>query len=230
MDHTAVHLDHTRVDTGHAVVLVGGEHHGGPPITGLVDQRIDQVPAGFVQPRMGLVEEPELGPAGHHRRDRRPPPLAGRQPRRGQVAQATGEAQATERGITVRLVGTRGPTPEAHVLGHGQVVVESGVVTDEADPAPNVALLGAQVMAENPGLALRHRHQTGAQPQDGGLAGPVRALKSHDLTGLDPQIDTRERWEPSEQADGTLEVDGGDDGIRIAPVRRRGQRGGADAG
>jgi hypothetical protein len=25
-------------------------------------------------------------------------------------------------------------------------------------------------------------------------------------------------------------VDGGDDGIRIAPVRRRGQRGGADAG
>jgi len=74
--------------------------------------------------------------------------------------------------------------------------------------AANGAPVEPQVVAEHDRLAVHHRHQTRAGPQQGGLAGAVGPLQQDDLAGLDVEVDAGQSWEPSEQGHSTAKVDG----------------------
>ena len=100
-----------------------------------------------------------------------------------------------------------GAAPEAHVLRHGQVVVEAVAVAEQAHLGPDGAPVRRQVDAEHDGLAPAHRHEPGAQPQERGLAGAVRSLQQHDLAPLDPQGGAGQGREAAEHHHGVAEVD-----------------------
>ena len=72
-----------------------------PAAAACAHQAVDHVAGLGVEAGVGLVEQPQLGSAGHQHRDRRPAALAGRQPGHGHVAQPAVEAQRGERGLGV---------------------------------------------------------------------------------------------------------------------------------
>ena len=156
---------------------------------------------------MRLVEQPDLGPSGHQDRERGAPALAGRELRRRDVGQATVEPEARQRGVDVGGRGASGPAPETDVVGHREVVVETGLVGEH----PHVGADGTRIADEvDPGdrrLALDHRHEAGARAEERGLAGSVRALEEHDLALGDLQIDAGERRESTEHRHRVAEVD-----------------------
>ena len=108
------------------------------------------------------------------------------------------------------------PGREAQVVGHGEVVVEEGGVAEQADPAADGAAVGPQVVAEHLGLAGRDADQPGAGPQQGGLAGAVRAPHQHAPRRGDVEVDARQGGEPAEERHRGTEADGEGHGDRLS--------------
>ncbi len=181
---------------------MGGQQDGGPAGGGLLHDAVEEVAAGGVEAGVGLVEQPQLGAAGDDRGDGHPPALAGGQAAGGHVAQASVEAQPGHGLGGRRGAGAGGPGREREVVGDGQVVVEEGGVAQQADPAADGLAVPAQVMAENLRLAGGEGGQAGAGPQQGGLAGPVRALHQQDLARRHIQVHSGQCREPAEQRHG----------------------------
>ena len=106
-----------------------------------------------VEAGVGLVEQPELGVAGHQGGQRRPPPLAGGQGAHRRGGQPARQAQPVEGRPTAADGPARGAHREAHVLGRAQVVVEGGGMTEQPDPPADRPRVGDQIGAEDRGLA-----------------------------------------------------------------------------
>ena len=166
------------------VELVGGDDHRGARRRGLG--------ARGRRPRRGpSASSPAWGSSSSHSSGRRasitamrrPPALAGREPgrrpRRGSRPSRPRPAMAASASAGRRL---GGPRPEAHVVGHGEVVVEHGGVAEQADPAAH----GRGGRCAGRGRAPRRcPTTTGTRPasvrRSVVLPGPVRALEQHDL-------------------------------------------------
>ena len=167
--------------------------------------QLGQQPAGRrVEPGVGLVEQPQLGGPGHqdgqgHPRrwpaESRPTVVRRRRPTRPRRSRAGAAAAAGQAGR---------PHGEADVLRRGQLVVEGCGVAEQADLAPDRGPVPAQVVAEDLGLARGDREQTGAGPQQAGLAGAVGADDHDDLPGCDGEIDAGEGGEPTGERDGGI--------------------------
>ena len=158
-----------------------------------------------VETGVGLVEQPQLGPPGGQHGQGHPPALTGRELGGRGLGQAAGQSQAITGVADPGRVRPRRPHREAHVLAHGEVVVEMAGMGQQAHPAAHPAPLTHRVQAEHPHLARGQWHQAGADPQQAGLAGPVRPLDQHRLPGGDLEVDTGEEREASRQGDRVTE-------------------------
>ena len=206
-------------DHGGPVELMGSEQDGGASGHGVLHERIDEVTTFLVEGGVGLVEQPELRSPGEQHGQRGSPPLPRRQPGHGHVGQTTVETEASHGGLHVGATGAAGPGPERDVVGHREVVVETAGVTQQAHPVPDGPRIGSQIDPEDRRLAVDHGDQAGAGAQHRGLAGTVGPLDQHDLTWLDVEIDTGQRWKAAQEAHGTTEADSGFHGL---PKRYRG--------
>lgn len=206
---TADHLDLAVGDALGPLQLVRRQHDRRPGGDRLGHQPVDEVPPGLVEPGVGLVEQPQLGPAGDEDGERGAAALAGGELGHRHLPEPAGQAQPLERGVDVAPLGPGGGGPEADVGLDAEVVVQTGGVGQEPDPAADPAAVVAQVVAEDGGVALDDRHEAGAAPQEGGLARPVRTLEQDDLAPLDGEVGPGEGREAADQGDGASEVDGG---------------------
>ena len=140
-------------ERGGPVVFMGGQDHGPAPRHHAPDQIVENVPVLGVETGVGLVEQPELGIAGHEGGQRGPPALPGGQRAHRRGCQPALEPQAGQRRPHPRHRGPGGTHGEADVLGRGQVVIKSGGMTEQPDPPADRSRVGDQVGAENGGLA-----------------------------------------------------------------------------
>jgi hypothetical protein len=184
------------------VQLVGRQHHGGALGHRLAHQPVEQVAGVVVQARVGLVQQPQLRPAGQQAGERTAAALAGRQPGHGHVPQPPVEAHQAERGLDVVLGRPAGPAPEADVAGRGQLLEQGSGVAQEAHPAADRPSLGRQVVAQHPRLPPHRRDQAREDAQQRGLARTVGAAEQDDLASQHVQVDAGECGESSEQRDG----------------------------
>ena len=126
-----------------ALELMAGNEHRGSGAGGVLDDGVHEVATALVEAGMGLVEEPQLGVAGHDHGDRGPAPLAGRQAADRHVGQAPVEAETGHRRVGVGHGPAAGPGPEADVVGHRQLVVQRRGVTQQPDPTAHGAPVAA---------------------------------------------------------------------------------------
>ena len=84
-------------------------------------------------------------------------------------------------------------------------------MAEQADPAAHVRAWRRSVRSwpEHLGLAPRDGQQAGAEAQERGLPGPVRAAEEHDLAGGDVEVDPGQGREPAEEGHRAAEVDDG---------------------
>ena len=165
---------------------------------------------------MGLVEQPELGPAGQEAGQRRAAALAGGEAGHRDVEEASGEPARGQGGVDVVVTRSGGTPPELDVVTDRELVVEPRGVAQETHAAADLAGLAtvAQIVAEHPCLTPGHGQETGAGAQQGRLPGTVRAAEEHDLTGGDVEVDPGERREPTKEGHRASEVDDGLHGDR----------------
>ena len=109
----------------------------------------------------------------------------------------------------VDALAPRGPSREAQVLPHGEVVVAERLVAHEREVAASAAAIASEVVVEHDRFARVERHEPCEQPQQRGLARAVRSREEHDLARGDVEIDPGEGGEAVEQADGGAETDDG---------------------
>ena len=172
---------------------------------------------------MRLVEQPQPRAANDHGCERHPAPLPRREAGDGNGPQTFGESDPVERGIDdgVRTIGAHGAGPEAHVIEHGQVVVEARVVPEQADERTDGPAVGDQVDAEDQGVALGDGHESCTGAQQGGLASTVGSLQQHDLASGHVEIDAGQCGKATEQTDRSAESD---DGVHEQPNGTGGPR------
>src|SRR5690606_8513168 len=175
-------------------------------------QPVDDVPPLAVQPRVRLVEEPQLRPAADHRCERRATPLPRREGVHGEVPEPAGHPEALQRRPALLDRRARGPRPERHVLGDREVLVQVGGVPEQADAPPNGGAVPDEVLAEHGRGPRGHGDEPRADPQQGGLAGAVRTPEQQDLAAPDVEIDAGEGGEAAEQGDRGAESDDGRQG------------------
>jgi hypothetical protein len=82
---------------------------------------------------VGLVEQPQLRAAGGYDGEGRTAALAGRQSVDGHGGQPTAHTQAVHGRGDLGVGGAHGATPEADVLGDGQILVEAVAVAQHPD-------------------------------------------------------------------------------------------------
>ena len=80
-------------------------------------------------------------------------------------------------------------------------------MAEEADLPPDGPALGRQLVAEHDGPARGHAHQCGADPQERGLAGPVRPRQEHDLASADVEIHPGQGRETTEDGHDGAKLD-----------------------
>ena len=187
--------------------FVGGEDDGGARGDGLAEQVVDEVAPGGVEAGVGLVEQPELGAPRHQGGQGGAAPLPGRQAVHRDAGEASGQAEALEGDVDLLGAGPGRAAPEAHVLGHREVVVEAVGVAEQTDLGAHRPRLGHQIDAEHDGLALADGHQPGEGPQQRGLPRPVRPAHEQDLAAAHVERHAGERREPTEQRHGIAKVD-----------------------
>lgn len=199
----------TRGKLDRAIELMRREEHGCTGCGGAADQAIDQVSAALVEPGVRLIEEPELRPTDDHRSKRGPATLTGRQVAYGDVAKSVGDSESIERSVEGSRVNARCSRPEPQVLLDAQVVVEGGVVAEQADRSANRSTVGDDIVIQHEGATRLDPLEPGADAQQCRLTGPVRTLQQDDFTRTDREINSGEGREPAKQSDDAVK---GDDG------------------
>ena len=162
--------------------VVGGEHDRGPRLAQPVHSRPERVAGLDVQPRGGLVEDHQLGPAVHGSGEVQTTFLP-----TGELgddgARLAGETHDAEHPVDGVVPPAQG-ADQGDRLPHRQVRGEAALLQHDAHPRPNgLSILWAR--AEDP-----HRAGGGsAVPLDdfqgGGLARSVRAEKGVELAAVD---------------------------------------------
>jgi hypothetical protein len=167
---------------------------------------VEHVSTVGIESRVWLVQEQE-------------PWRSGQSDREGQTSSLPcGEASVADVGKWTEpeaVDGCRGVVPaptgcsrgKGHVLGHGEVVVAAGVVTDQRQLTTVSAPVHDQIVAEDARLTRMERNEPGQDPEERRLASPVATCQQHHLASADVEIDARERGEPTEQTDGGAETD-----------------------
>src|SRR5436190_4247042 len=215
LDLAAGHEDGPVAKGAGPVELVRGDQDGRPRGDRVAHHAVEQIAVLGVDPGMRFVEQPQTGGAGQQAGQRGPAPLSGRQAADGDIPQPAVESQPLEtRGNATRVAG-RGPHREAHVVGHGEIVVEERAVAEEPDGPPYRPAVTAKVVSEDIGFAPYHREEAGAGPQQARLAGSVRPLHEDDLALGYVEIDAGQRGEAAEKRYCRAETDG--DGHGIGP-------------
>lgn len=158
---------------------------------------------------MRLVEQPEARSTSEKAREGGAAALTCRELTDGHLTEALDQAQPLQGRLGLWKISGDRPRPEPDVLLHRQVLVEEGLVGQETDQSPDRAAVPAEVVAEHHRLALDHPAESGADPEQRALPGPVRTLEMHDLPRGDVQVDPGERGEPADEGDRFTEVDDG---------------------
>ncbi len=190
-----------------SVQLVTRHQHGGPGLRCAPDELVDEVTTCRVESGVRLVEQPDLGSPSDEHGQRGAPALPGRETTGWDIGQPTVEVEAGQRCIDIDVASSAGTAPEPHVVGDRQVVVQAGLMSEKADVRAHGPWIGHQIDPDDDRLALHDRDEPGARAEQRGLPGPVRALEQHDLALPDLQVDSGERWEPTEHRDRIAEVD-----------------------
>ena len=164
------------------VELVRRDQDRGAGGGGSAHEVVDEVAAGRVEARVGLVEQPELGAAGDEDREGGAPALTGRQPGDGHLREAAVEAELLDRLLGICGTSTRRAGPEPHVVDDGEVVVERRGMAEQTDArgGPTAASCARSQPSTTASPELRLA-QARTQTQQRGLAGTVRPPHQHDL-------------------------------------------------
>src|SRR4051794_5079409 len=188
--------------------LVRGHHDRGARGGGCSHEAVEDVAGGGVEAGVRFVEQPELRTEGDHRRDRRAPPLAGGQLGDGHGSEAAVDAERDHGGVGLGRGRAAGLGPEAHVVGHRQIVVEAGGVAEQPDVAADrlAFVTVTQVTSEHQRLAVDDGDEPRARAQEGGLARAIGTVHEGDRSSPHVEIDTGEGGEPSEQRDRSTKV------------------------
>lgn len=189
-----------------AVGLMGHEDHRGAGRDCFADEVVELVAPGSIEARMRLVEQPQLRAPRHDGSERCPPSLAGAEAACRYRGKAPGQAEAFESRGHRREIAPGSTYCEAHVLGHGEVVVEERGVPEQPYSAPDGPPVGPQVTAQHEGFAPHHGHQAGNDSQERGFPGTIGSLHEHDLTARHVEVDSGERGVAAEQRDGGAEA------------------------
>src|SRR5438445_1038332 len=162
LDRAAGQPDDGRRQRRGAVELMGGDHDRRSRRGRGAHQVVDDVTRGGVEPGVGLVEQPQLGPAGDHRRDRGSASLPRRELVDRDAGQPSVDAEGDHRRVGLGVSGTTGARPEVDVVGHGEIVVETGGVPEQAHATAYGDTAGAvaEIDTEGHRLAGDHRNQT----------------------------------------------------------------------
>jgi hypothetical protein len=109
-------------------------------------------------------------------------------------------------GPTGRSGVTEQATEQDQVLPTGEVLVNRGVLTGQADPGADRGGLPDDVVSENPSAAAVRALESGEHPDRGGLAGAVRPQHPIHRPGGHGEIDAVHRARAAEHLDQTLRV------------------------
>src|SRR6266702_2187556 len=215
----ALHHDGAVVDDGDAVAVlrlvhvVGGEEHGDRLTPPQLVQVGPDLAAGLrVEPDGGLVQEQHPWGVEQAARDLQAALHPAREGAHLAAAPLTEPDQVQD---LVQAGGhgvARDPVQlgvEAQVLLGGEVVVQGGVLEDQADAPPHLGLALDHVEAGHAG-APRARPQQRAQHRDGGrLAGAVGPQEPEGLAGRDAEAHATDGLDLVEPLDQALGLDGG---------------------
>ena len=125
-----------------------------PRDDGVANQAVEKVPVFGVEAGVGLVEQPELGVAGHQGGQRHPAALTGGQGADRRGGQPARQTQPVEgRPDRLRPAAPAARTAKRTLSAARQIVVEGGGVTEQPDPPSHGSRIGHQVCAEHHGLA-----------------------------------------------------------------------------
>ena len=189
---------------------MAGDDDRGAGGGGLAQRGVELVAAGGVEAGVGLVEQPQLGPAGHQAGQGGAPLLAGREPADRQHGEPAGRPSRSIAAATSASCRPDRRAPEADVLGDGEVEVEPVAVAEQADAPAHGGAVGRQVAAEHRPGPAGERDQPGAHPQQRRLAGAVRARgAARSRRRPRVSVDAGQRREPAEHGHGVVEVDDG---------------------
>jgi len=189
------------------VEFVGGEDDGGAAGDRVPDEAVDDVASGDVEAGVGLVEEPEVRSARGQRGKRGPAPLPSGEAGDDDVAEPPAETEALQDVVRSRRRRTGRTNREADVLGDREVVVEEPGMAEHADAAADRPAVDAEVAAEDDAFAFDEGYETGADAEEGGLAGAVGPADEDDLARGDVEVDAGEGGKAAEEGDGAPEVD-----------------------
>src|SRR5579884_565917 len=147
------HLDRAHREVLQPRRAVGGDQNGGAPGHRLENEGVDQAPAVLVEAGVGLVEEPQLGSAGHESGESDPAALPGRQPADGQVPQPARKSQPLHGRVGGGGAAPGRPHGETDVVGHAEVVIEAVGVPEHPHPAADGPAVAADVLAQHQRLS-----------------------------------------------------------------------------
>ena len=106
-----------------ALALVAGDDHSCSGSDRLSQQRVELVTALGIEPRMRLVEQPQLGAASDEASERGAPGLTGGELSDEHVLQATVDAEPLHRRRHLLVGRIDGRAPELNIFGDGQIAV-----------------------------------------------------------------------------------------------------------
>lgn len=176
-------------------------HHGQAAAGQVRGQRlVQQREAGGVQPRVGLVQQPQRLARQHRGGQRQPSALALRQARRRLVGAGLQAPDAQRRaGVDRGRAGDRQRI--AQVVGRAQFAAQPVAVRQER----HLRIVGGRIAADvaaAPLHAARQRpQQAGQHAQQAGLAAAVGAAHPQQLAGSQRQVDRGRRAAPADQAE-----------------------------
>ena len=100
------------------------------------------------------------------------------------------------------------PGLDAQRLAHGEERVEHELLRDDPERAPRGAIVGDDIVAEDPRRAAIGAGQPGQDRDQRRLAGAVRAEQAEELALPDDEVDARERLHRAETAGDIDRFDG----------------------
>ena len=200
-------MDVTTAEGLGAVEVVGGEHHGGTGVRCTSQHTVEQVPTLGVESGVGLVEQPQPGPAGHQSGERNPSSLAGGQPPHPGVGQSARHTEVAGRRLDGTGIQPGCPGEEPQIVGRSEVLVQATGRTEEPDLSSHPPRVGGHVHPQHDCVARCHPHQTGAQPQHGRLPRSVGSHQRHQLAAGHVKVDAGECVEAPEHGDDLTERD-----------------------
>ena len=194
-------------DVGHdlgSVGVVAREHDRRPAAGRLLHELVAERSPLDVEAGVGLVEEPERGPAREQPREPHPTALACRQRARRRRGEPPGQPDACERAAPSSIGRRIARSPNAR-FSVAELGVQGGAVAEEAHLASQVRAVPREVAAEDGARAAAQREQPREEVQQARLAGAVRAEDADDAPLVDVEVDAGEDRELPEQCHGRAE-------------------------